>query len=214
MCLPSGEHPRDEMPFDKFAAFLSQIQPSAEHLTLIGGETLLYSRIDDVLKLLAQHSIPVTVITNATPLSEKMSLRLLSLKRLVLRCSIDAATAKTYYKIHGADVFDRVVGNVARFARLAGNRRDVELIMHFVVMRENLDEAPAFVDLSKPLNPFRVEFRPVAHVSNWKVENGSGWTFRGREQSCEAFKSKYNHVMSQVQSKCEAEDVPYEVLFL
>ena len=78
MYLPSGKHPRDEMPFERFEAFFAQIKPHAEHLTLIGGETLLYGWIDDVLDLLSEHPIGVTIITNATALSEKMSRRPLS----------------------------------------------------------------------------------------------------------------------------------------
>jgi MoaA/NifB/PqqE/SkfB family radical SAM enzyme len=214
MCLPSGKHPRDEMPFERFESFFAQIKPHAEHLTLIGGETLLYRWIDDVLDLLSQHPIGVTVITNATALSEKMSRRLLSLHQLDLRCSIDAATPETYLKVHGTDVFDRVIANVRAFAEMTRGQKQVQLIMHFVVMKENLGDALGFVDLAKPLNPFRVEYRPVAHVGKWNVDNGTGWKFRGWEQSCEAFKPEYNLAMSKVRDKCEAERIPYEVLLL
>jgi wyosine [tRNA(Phe)-imidazoG37] synthetase (radical SAM superfamily) len=202
------------MPFERFEAFFAQIKPHAEHLTLIGGETLLYRRIDDVLDLLSLNPIGVTIITNATALSAKMSRRLLSLHQLDLRCSIDAATSETYLKVHGTDVFDQIIANVRGFAEMARGRKHIQLIMHFVVMRENLGDTLDFVDLARPLNPFRVEYRPVAHVGNWNVDNGTGWNFRGWEQSCQAFKPEYNLAMSRVKDKCEAERIPYEVLFL
>src|ERR1017187_2275995 len=66
MCMPNGRHPRDEMSLDNFIAFFERIRASAEHLTLIGGETLMYRWIDEVLELLSKTRIAVTVITNAT----------------------------------------------------------------------------------------------------------------------------------------------------
>jgi molybdenum cofactor biosynthesis enzyme MoaA len=214
MCLPSGKHPRDEMPFDKFVAFFDQIKPYAERLTLIGGETLLYRWIDEVLDLLSQHPIAVTIVTNATALTEKMSRRLLSLHQLDLRCSVDAANRSSYLKVHGTDVFDRVISQIRRFSEMARAQENVRLIMHYVVMRENLGDVLPFVELAKPLHPYRVEFHPVAHVFEWDVDNGTNWEFRGWEQSCQSFKAEYNETMSQANAKCEAEGVPYEVLLL
>jgi len=86
--------------------------------------------------------------------------------------------------------------------------------MHFVVMRENLGEVLSFVDFAKPYRPYRVEFHPVRHISDWNVDNDTGWEFLGSEQSCEAFKAEYNEVMTQAKTKCEAEGVPYEVVLL
>ena len=63
-------------------------------------------------------------------------------------------------------------------------------------------------------NPFRIEYHPVAHVGKCNVDNGTGWNFRGWDQSCVAFKPEYNLAMSRVKDKCEAERIPYEVLFL
>jgi molybdenum cofactor biosynthesis enzyme MoaA len=214
MCMPNGRHPRDEMPFERFVAFFEQIKPSAEHLTLIGGEPLLYRWIDEVLEMLAKTTIAVTTITNATALSESVARRLLALHELNLRCSIDAATRTTYLKVHGTDHFDRIAAQIRRFSELARTRPTIRLIMHFVVMRENLGDVLSFVDFAKPYRPHRVEFHPVRHVSAWNVENDTGWEFRGAEQSCESFKPEYNEVMTRAKTKCEAEKVPYEIVLL
>jgi molybdenum cofactor biosynthesis enzyme MoaA len=214
MCMPDGRHPRDEMPLKRFVAFFEQIRPFAEHITLIGGEPLMYRWIDEVLELLSKTTIAVTTITNATALTERVAQRLLSLHELNLRCSIDAATRTTYLKVHGTNHFDRVAAQVRRFSDLARTKASIRLIMHFVVMRENLGEVLSFVDFAKAYRPHRVEFHPVRHVSNWNVDNYTGWEFRGSEQSCEAFKAEYNEVVTQAKAKCEAEGVPYEVVLL
>lgn len=214
MCMPNGRHPHDEMPLDRFMTFFERIKPYAEHLTLIGGEPLMYRWIDQVLHLLSQTRIAVTTITNATALTDKIAQRLAALHELNLRCSIDAASRGTYLKIHGTDHFSRVAIQIMRFRQLTMDKPNIRLVMHFVVMRENLDEVLDFIDFAKAYSPHRVEFHPVRHVSHWDVRNETGWQFRGSEQSCEAFKPEYNAVMTQAKVKCEAEAIPYEVTLL
>jgi molybdenum cofactor biosynthesis enzyme MoaA len=214
MCMPDGKHPHDEMPLKNFIEFFEHIRASARHLTLIGGEPLMYRWIEEVLDLLSRAPIAVTVITNATALTEGVSRRLLALHELELRCSIDAASRAMYLKIHGTDHFNRVASQISRFSRMAQAQSNTHLIMHYVVMRENLAEVLPFVDFAKQYKPHRVEFHPVRHVSDWTVSNDTGWTFKGPEQSCETFKELYNETMSQVKAKCEADQVPYEVVLL
>ena len=174
----------------------------------------MYRFIDQVLEMLSATPIAVTTITNATAMTEKVAQRLLALTELNLRFSIHAATRATYLKIHGADHFDRVAAQVLRFAELARERAKIRLIMTFVVMRENLGEVLSFVDFAKPYAPHRIEFHPVRHVSRWNVDNDTGWEFHGSEQSCEAFKDEYNHVMTEARLRCEAAGMPYEVILL
>lgn len=214
MCTPYGNHPKDLFPFDKFANLFEQIKPFAEHITLIGGEPLIYPWINEVIDLLSQHQIEVTINTNATMLSEKLSLKLLSLYALNLRCSIDAASHTTYLKIRGADCFDRVKTNLEHFSAITRNDSNIRQILDYVVMRENLNEVLPFIDFAKTLCPHRVEFHPVVHVTDWLVSNESGWVFNGKEQSCEYFRKEYNSIMKQASSRCEMEGLSYEVQLL
>jgi len=192
MCLPSGKHPRDEMPLDKFVAFFDQIKPYAERLTLIGGETLLYRWIDEVLDLLAQHPIAVTIVSNATALTEEnvatASVPASTRSEMLNRRATRSATSK----FMGPTCFDRVIAQIRRFSEMARAQANVNLIMHYVVMRENLGDVLPFIDLAKQMHPYRVEFHPVAHVFEWNVDNGTNWQFRGWEQSCQSFKAEYN----------------------
>lgn len=214
MCVPDGRHAKDLLAFDKFLAFFEQIKSYAEHLTLIGGEPLMYPWINEVLDLLSRHEIAVSINTNATMLNEKITPRLLSLHELYLRCSIDAATRPTYRKIRGTDVFERVTSQLQRFSECARHQPHVRMILAYVVMRENLHEVLPFIDFAKTLSPHRVQFNPVRHVMDWHVTNNTGWVFDGIEQSCEFFKEEYNEVMRQAAAKCEKEGVRYGVQLL
>src|SRR5262245_26092297 len=214
MCVPNGQHRKDLLPFDRFLTFFEQIKPFAEHLTLIGGEPLLYPWIKEVLELLSHHPIAVTINTNATKLDETMARRLLSLHELYLKCSIDAVTRTTYRKIRGTDVFERVTAFLRRFAELAQDQPHIRLILVYVVMRENLPEVLPFIDFAKTLHPHRIEFHPVRHVRDWHVTNNTGWIFDGKEQSCESFSEEYKAVMRQAAAKCKQGGLTYEVILL
>ena len=116
MCKRGWQAPKDTLPFDEFRSFFENVKPFAEHITLIGGETLIYPWIGEVIDLLAQHEIAVTINTNATMLNKDLVAKLLRLHELNLKCSIDAATPATYFKIRGTDVFHRVAANLAQFS--------------------------------------------------------------------------------------------------
>jgi molybdenum cofactor biosynthesis enzyme MoaA len=214
MCVPNGKHGNGFMPFERFLTLFEQMRPFAEHITLIGGEPLMYPWIDGVLDILSEHPIAVTINTNVTMLNDRLSVRLLRLHELNLKCSIDAASQSTYLSIRGRDHFKRVTGRLNRFADMARGLTHIRLIPVYVVMRENIDEVVPFVDFARGLDPYRVEFHPVRHVAEWEVTNGTGWTFNGREQVCESFPEQYNEVMRLATESCRRYGIECEVRYL
>jgi MoaA/NifB/PqqE/SkfB family radical SAM enzyme len=212
MCVPSFQHARDTLSFEGFVSLFEQIEPYAQHVTLIGGETFMYPHFPEVLELLGRRSIEVSINTNATMLNDRVLSGLLGLHGLNLKCSIHAATAETYLRVHGRDHFERVTQNMRRFAELSRDLPNIRLITVYVVMRENLHEVVPFIDFARTLHPHRLEFHPVEHVGGWDVENGTGWRFHGREQVCESFTDEYNEVMRQAAERCESEGLEYDVL--
>lgn len=211
MCVPDGKHPKDLLPFDKFVAFFEQIKFYAEHITLIGGEPLMYPWIEEVIEFLAQRPITVTLNTNATMLQGSIAQKLASLHEVFLKCSIDAVTRSTYHKIRGTDWFDRVTTNLKAMSALCRDRPSVHMELMYVVMRENLHEVLPFIDFAKTLHPYCVQFQPVKHVMDWHTTNGTGWLFDGKSQSCESFPDEYNETIRQAAVKCTQEGLKYEV---
>lgn len=214
MCVPSGDHGKGVLPFERFVTLFEQVQPFAEHITLIGGEPLMYPRITDVLDLLAEHPIGVTINTNATLLDERVVPHLLRLHALELKTSIDAVSSNTYLRIRGRNQFRRVASHLLDFAERRQGMPNISIIPVFVVMKENLDEVVEFLDFAELLEPARVEFHPVRHVAQWSVENGTGWRFEGREQVCESFADEYNAVMRTASEVAAQKGMEIEVHYL
>ncbi len=117
MCVPNGEHGPAELTFDAFVELFDEIKPFVEHVTLIGGEPLMYPHIEAVLELLAEHPVAVSINTNATMLGDRIDARLLALHELNLKCSIDAVTVETYLRIRGRDHFTRATTRHASIRR-------------------------------------------------------------------------------------------------
>lgn len=212
MCVPAFNHARDTLPFETFVKTFEQIEPYAEHVTLIGGETLMYPKLPEVLEYLGSRPIEVTINTNATLLNDRVLPGLLGLHALNLKCSIHAVTPESYHRIHGRDHFELVTGNMRRFAELSRDLPDTRIITVFVVMRANLHEVVPFIDFARTLDPHRVEFHLVKHVDGWDVDNGTGWRFDATEQVCEAFPEEYNEVIRQAVDRCESEGLSYDVV--
>ena len=210
MCVPTGRHGKDLLPLEDFVALFERIRPVADHITLIGGEPLMYPWINEVLELLAQQPVAVTINTNATMLTRRFTPRLTALHELHLKCSIDAATRATYRRIRGVDAFELVMRHLRDFSTAIAEVSRVRLILVYVVMRENLDEVLPFVELTRELKLDRLQFHPVRHVVDWRVENGTGWRFDGREQSCE-FLPEYNAVMRRAAARCAEEGRACEI---
>ena len=144
-------------------------------------------------------------------LNERVTPRLLALHELYLKCSIDAMTRSTYRKIRGLDSFDRVTANLRAFAQRAEGKPHIRMVLVYVVMRENMGEVLPFIDFAKAFRPFRIDFQPVCHVSDWHVTNNTGWVFDGREQSVEFFRDEYNDLMRQAAAKCDREGLSHAI---
>src|SRR2546421_1682614 len=95
MCVPDFRHARDVLPFEGFVTFFDQVKPYAEHITLLGGEPFMYPWLNEVLELLAEQPIAVTISTNGFILTERFTPRLLELHELNLKWSIDAVNEHT-----------------------------------------------------------------------------------------------------------------------
>jgi molybdenum cofactor biosynthesis enzyme MoaA len=214
MCRPTGGHSTEMLPLSEFLSIFDSLKGVAEHVTLIGGEPLMYPWIGEVLEQVGRHPIDVTMNTNATLLTPRITPRLLALHRLHLKVSLDAATRDTYRKIRGTDSHELVTANLERFSAAASGRANIHIILVFVVMRQNLREVVSFIDFARTLYLDRVEFHPVRHVSRWQVSNETGWFFDGRSQSCEFFRDEYNDVMNEAAARCGREGLECEITLL
>lgn len=116
--------------------------------------------IEDALTLGRARQVPfLQVVTNASLLDERRARVLIDRQVDLVSVSVDAATPETYAAIRGGDL-GTVVTNVKRLMELRDRceSRTPRLRINFVMLRSNLHEMPAMVDLAHDLGAELLDF--------------------------------------------------------
>jgi len=147
------EPPRD-LTLDEFRGLVDQV-PCLQRVVLHGvGEPLLNSHLPVMVAYLKGRPCPPRVLfnSNALALTPLLQAALIEAGLDEFRVSADAAHAQLYSHIRGVDAFDRVVENVAAFARrIEAARRGPRLSLWITALRENLPDLPELVRLARRL---------------------------------------------------------------
>jgi MoaA/NifB/PqqE/SkfB family radical SAM enzyme len=118
------------------------------------GETLMGSRLGELLELVARHRVPVSsFFSNGTLLDEAMARRLVASGLKLILFSVDAASKATYERIRRRSDFDLVVANIEMLQRVKREMGSEHPRLHFncVAMRSNVSELPELVRLAHRL---------------------------------------------------------------
>jgi MoaA/NifB/PqqE/SkfB family radical SAM enzyme len=175
--MPTRNH-LDTTVIAKLSNFLAQ----AKWIELQGvGEPLLSPSFWKTLDLLPHgQGIYMKIHSNGTLLTEERIDRLLNSPLTLISISLDAASAETYRKIRGAD-FHRVISNIRELVRRRnlGASRRLTITINMTLMRENIEELPAFVDLAADLGVDGIAFWPlhdIDYMNEWRTTK-QAWTF-------------------------------------
>jgi MoaA/NifB/PqqE/SkfB family radical SAM enzyme len=128
----------------------------------------------------------LSVNTNLTLLNDRRMAILTGVRaKLTLNVSLDAATERTYRRIRGAD-FNEVTANIGRLRAARGERRNPTITMNMTLMRENIEEAPAFVELAHRLGAdgvclWQLNQWPRRYMARYRIDRDD-WHFDYAEQ--------------------------------
>jgi MoaA/NifB/PqqE/SkfB family radical SAM enzyme len=133
----------------RFEQLLDQM-PGLEELHLQGlGEPMLHPQFFDMVAMAASRGIQVSANSNLTLLTPRRAQACISSGLASLSVSLDGATAPVYEAIRRKASFAKVLRNLQRLVDArdeAGSALEVRLVM--VLMRANLHELPALVELA------------------------------------------------------------------
>lgn len=167
MCFKQFE-PGDNMSYpslglQRFERIAESCFAEADEVVLtVSGEPLISETIEQELEIGGRYGVRFCVTSNGTPLGVER------LRRLVLRhvgtltLSLDGATAETFEKIRRGARFEKVLRNVRTLIeekRASGS--DTRIVAHMTLMRANIDELPAWVDLMAELGVDACTAEPV-----------------------------------------------------
>jgi len=130
------------------------------------GEPFLHPRIAEILRAMRDMTdsrCTTYVGTNGILLDDKYDLILETVDSLSF--SLNAASPGTYAKVMGTkpEAFQRVINNIKNLNELKkGRKRRLHLYATFVVLKDNINEIPAFVKLVDELGFTKVWIRALA----------------------------------------------------
>lgn len=116
-----------------------------------GGEPTIDKDFEKNIKYLQENKFgPVCIFSNSTNFSQ-LVYDYLKENKMYYETSVDAGTASSYAKIHGADCFDRVLYNIMRYCKSGTN----QLIVKYILQKENMtqDDLLGFVFAMATIRP-------------------------------------------------------------
>lgn len=109
----------------------------------------------------------IYISTNGTLFGPKWQKKLLEYENYVLNVSINAASRDTYHTLTGKNLFSKVLTNLKKFTKhrdAERGRRNGHVSVSFVVVQDNLEEIPAFVDLAAEVKADHVHFMDLMYL--------------------------------------------------
>lgn len=157
-CIICARHTTSEelgyMPFDTYLRIDEQLFSKIKNLSIRGlGEPLMHKDVIKMVALAKSRGVLVRITTNAMLLDENMARGLVSSGLDSLAVSLDGATKETYEKIRVGSKFEQVIDNLRMLNRVKESlgRANPEVFLVPVLMKTNIAELPAFVELAHSL---------------------------------------------------------------
>lgn len=154
----TGFDMRDSIPFEKLREVIADCAAMGVRAVTFsgGGEPLLYPRIDEVMQLVLDKGIDLSLITHGQYLTGNNAKVLKHAKWV--RVSMDSPDAKTYSRIRHVpeEVFISVSRNIREFA--AAKAGPCELGVNFVVNKYNFSQVYAAAKYFRLLGVNHVKF--------------------------------------------------------
>lgn len=145
-----------------------------DQIHIVGsGEPTLHPLFRDMMQHLQQQPLKVKLFTNAT-FSLKYCADVIKADHVLI--NLGAVTPEQYLKVHGQDLFDRVVDNIKRLVALREAAKPRFLIeIAYIVSSLNIDQKQEMQDLAQRLGVNGVCFKKmVLHPYNQDIALSQG----------------------------------------
>ena len=162
-CFVSSVNSGNDMEFSLIETHVlpTLIENNVSKVTLTGGEPFVYTNIIDVIELLSQNDIAVSVCTNASLITTEQINAINRLKGVHFNVSLDGFSINSHGKFRGIqspDLFNRIIENI----ELIG---DLGLINGILVTPNNytpIDEYKQIYDFGKKCGARYILFNPLS----------------------------------------------------
>lgn len=168
--------PTKTVSLETFDHWFRRLGPNIKEIVLsCGDEPFMAPRFVEILKTISTYSdsLDVGLCTNAMLMTPRIRAALIDYGLTYIIFSMDGATKKTIERIRVKSDYDRIVGNIKALKSLR-DRSDSQypkFLFNYVIMRSNIHETLAFLDICKELEADLVDFRHVVPTDYWNDED-------------------------------------------
>jgi len=200
----------DETAFERLIPHLKKFQTISLHGV---GEPLIGNKFFHILNNIDTDKTRVQFNSNGLMLTENISRLLIKKKLSLIDFSIDAASAKTYQKIRRSD-FLKVTNNIKKLSELKKEMKvnHPVIMLNMTLMKENLSEAVAFIEMAVQLGAEIVHFGLLNPFKEYKIEHG-GFIFNYKDQMIAANSSIFKKTIKLAQQKAAEESIKLSLEF-
>jgi MoaA/NifB/PqqE/SkfB family radical SAM enzyme len=213
---PGSRVPGREMNPQTWRALLPLLS-DASRIGLHGaGEPLLYRHLFELLAALRETGANIGFNSNGHLLDVGVARRLVESGLGWISISLDAATAGTYLRIRRRKDFEPLLSKIRMLREVRDDLRRPrpEIEINMTLMRLNLEEAPAFVELAAGLRLDRVMFQQMQPGGAQRVLAPDGFVFDYREQEL-AGDRRHDETMQRARERARSLGVrfSYEMIY-
>ena len=187
-----------------FARVEREILPWSLRLYLgVGGESTISDHFSDYVRRSAAAGQEIHLTTNGTRLEREDVARVIADHVAHVHLSLDAATPGTYERIRNGARWERIRRGieVLNSNRAASDPRGrCHLTLSFVLMRSNVQELPAFVELAREVGADAVSAQHVIPVTD-----------EGREETLMVDAGRYNALRAEAVERARSLGMPLEL---
>jgi MoaA/NifB/PqqE/SkfB family radical SAM enzyme len=126
-----------------------------------GGEPTLHPNLAEAVSLAYNLNMPIAMLTNGSFSGSEDLLMTCAKCMRWIGISVDSATAETYVKLKGKDLFEFVLSNIKQLVE-SGAR---EVTYKFLLHPYNQHEVYKAIELARDLGCHRIHIRPVSFLN-------------------------------------------------
>lgn len=166
--LSSGKALDDELTTNEILSVIDQykeIKSKNGSIVISGGEPLLRDDILDILEYIAKKDINISLITNGTLISQKLSKELKKLENLKIQVSLDGAKRETNDFIRGKGAYEETIKGIKNLIKEGMNPT-----IAMTIMKVNMNEILDMMRLAEDLGVKNLHF-PLIRVIGRAKDN-------------------------------------------
>lgn len=148
-CLFSEQQLSDKTYLTRQEAFNfvdHMIEKRVFHLSIAGGEPLLYPHIVDVIRRASDGGVLVALSTNASLLTDALAKQLFEAGLRSVQISLEGSTAAINDNIRGPGRFERTVPGI-----VAAINSGMSVFLAVVLLRQNLDDMESYFEFARQI---------------------------------------------------------------